>query len=163
MLDLRYGARVLRRNPGFTAVAVLTLALGIGVNAVVFTAYKAIFTRPLDARNSKEMINIALVRYSGSTEFRFSYVDYLAYRNSVDSLSGLIAASSPQKDEVFDLRRLYESAIFGRRIRTGRAGAAAFRGEQRRVCQRIPRLRKLFQGPRRIGFAWSDLRFLDHE
>ena len=97
MLDLRYGARVLRRNPGFTAVAVLTLALGIGVNAVVFTAYKAIFTRPLDARNSKEMINIALVRYSGSTEFRFSYVDYLAYRNSVGSLSGLIAASSPQR------------------------------------------------------------------
>lgn len=97
MLDLRYGARVLRRNPGFTAVAVLTLALGIGVNAVVVTAYKAIFTRPLDARNSKEMINIALVRYSGSTEFRFSYVDYLAYRNSVGSLSGLIAASSPQR------------------------------------------------------------------
>ena len=95
--DLRYGARVLRRNPGFTAVAVLTLALGIGVNTVVFTAYKAIFARPLDARNSKEMINIALVRYSGSTEFRFSYVDYLAYRNSVGSLSGLIAASSPQR------------------------------------------------------------------
>ena len=94
--DLRHGARLLRRNPGFTAVAVAALALGIGVNTVVFTAYKAIFARPLDARDSKEMINIALVRDAGSREFNFSYPDYLAYRDSVGSLSGLITASSPQ-------------------------------------------------------------------
>lgn len=94
--DLRHGTRLLCRNPGFTAVAVAALALGIGVNIVVFTAYKAIFARPLDARDSKEMINIALVRDAGSTEFNFSYPDYLAYRDSVGSLSGLITASSPQ-------------------------------------------------------------------
>jgi predicted permease len=94
--DLRYGARVLHRNPGLTSVAVLALALGIGVNTVVFTAYKAIVTRPLDAANSKEMVNIALLNESGSTEFKFSYPDYQAFRDSVRSLSGLVAMGSPQ-------------------------------------------------------------------
>src|SRR5262249_55632123 len=94
--DLRYGARVLHRNPGFTCVAVLALALGIGVNTVVFTAYKAIVTRSLDARNPRGMVNIALLRDSGSTEFKFSYPDYQAYRDSVRSLTGVIAAGSPQ-------------------------------------------------------------------
>jgi len=60
--DLRYGARVLYRNRGFTCVAVFALALGIGVNTVVFTACKAILTRPLNAYDSKEMVNIALLR-----------------------------------------------------------------------------------------------------
>ena len=45
--DLRYGARTLRRNGRFTAVSVLALALGIGVNTAVFTAYKALIARPL--------------------------------------------------------------------------------------------------------------------
>ena len=77
-------------------MAVLALALGIGLNTVVFTAYKATFKRPLDARNAKELINIALLQDSGSTEFLFSYPDYVDYRDAVGSLSGLIAASSPQ-------------------------------------------------------------------
>src|SRR6266849_987293 len=44
--DIRYGIRMLRRNAAFTIVAVLTLALGIGVNVVAFTTYKAFFDRP---------------------------------------------------------------------------------------------------------------------
>ena len=49
--DLRYGARTLLRNAGFTAVSVFALALGIGINTAVFTAYKAFIARPLDARD----------------------------------------------------------------------------------------------------------------
>ena len=49
--DLRYGARTLLRNPGLTIVSILALALGIGVNVAVFTAYKAFIARPLDARD----------------------------------------------------------------------------------------------------------------
>ncbi|HYL93007.1 MAG TPA: ABC transporter permease [Alphaproteobacteria bacterium] len=91
--DVRFGARMLRKNPGFTAVAVFALALGIGVNTAVFTAYKAMIARPLNARNPDEMVNVALVRSSGATDFTFSYPDYEAYRDSARSFRGLIAFS----------------------------------------------------------------------
>ena len=91
--DLRYGIRVLYRNAGFTAIGVFALALGIGVNTAVFTAYKAMVARPLDARDPGRMVNIALIRDSGATDFTFSYPDYEAYRNSLRSFSGLIAYS----------------------------------------------------------------------
>src|SRR5215467_2349446 len=79
--DCRYGLRQLRKKPGFTAVAIFALALGIGLNAAVFTAYKAIIGRPVQARNPGEMVNLALGRSSGSPDFTFSYPDYEAYRD----------------------------------------------------------------------------------
>ncbi len=91
--DLRYAARMLGRNPGFTAVAVLALGLGIGVNTAVFTAYKSMVARPLDARHPGEMVNLALVRGAGVADAAFSYPDYAAYRDSARSFSGLIAYS----------------------------------------------------------------------
>src|ERR1700734_2080945 len=89
--DLRYAARMLRRNAGFTAVAVMALALGIGVNTAVFTAYQAMVARPLQAREPDRMVNLALLRDSGGADYTFSYPDYEAYRDSVHSFSGLIA------------------------------------------------------------------------
>ena len=91
--DAQYGGRLLYRNVGFTAVAVFALALGIGVNTAVFTAYQAMIARSLDARDPGEMVNLALVRNSGFTDFTFSYPDYQAYRDSVRSFRGLIAFS----------------------------------------------------------------------
>jgi hypothetical protein len=91
--DVRYGIRMLSRNVGFTAVAILALAIGIGVNTAVFTAYKAMVARRLDARDPGGMVNLALRRQSGATSFTFSYPDYEAYRNSVHSFSGVIAFS----------------------------------------------------------------------
>lgn len=91
--DLRYGARLLRRNLGFTVVALLALSIGIGVNTAVFTAYKAMVARPLDARDPGQMVNLALMRDSDAAEFTFSYPDYEAYRDSSHSFSGLIAFS----------------------------------------------------------------------
>src|ERR1700687_5627798 len=89
--DLRYGVRMLSRNAGSTVVTVLALAIGIGVNSAVFTAYKAMVARPLDARVPTEMVNLALMRDSSATDYTFSYPDYEAYRDSVHSFSGLIA------------------------------------------------------------------------
>jgi predicted permease len=89
--DLRYGARMLWRNAGFTAAAVFALALGIGVNTAVFIAYKAFVARSIDACDPGEMVNLALMRDSGGAAFTFSYPDYEAYRDSVHAFSGLIA------------------------------------------------------------------------
>ncbi|MGP0075303.1 MAG: ADOP family duplicated permease [Bryobacteraceae bacterium] len=84
---------MLTRNLGFTCVAVLALGLGIGVNTAVFTGYKAMVARPLDARAPGEMVNIALMRNSSAGDPEFSYPDYVAYRDSAHSFSGLIAYS----------------------------------------------------------------------
>jgi predicted permease len=89
--DLRHGIRLLFRHVGFTIVAVVALAVGIGVNTAVFTAYKAMVLRPLDARNPEEMVNVALVRPTGAAQYLFSYPDYEAYRDSARSFSGLVA------------------------------------------------------------------------
>jgi predicted permease len=89
--DLRFGARMLCCNIGFTVVAVLALALGIGVNTAAFTAYKAFFDRHLDAHDPKRMVNIALIPRSGAIEAFFSYPDYEAYRDQLHSFSGVIA------------------------------------------------------------------------
>src|SRR5216683_4389687 len=94
--DLRYGARTLLRNAGFSAVSIFALALGIGVNTAVFTAYKAFVVRPLDARDPDTMVNVALRLHSGVTNARFSYADYEAYRDRLHSFSGVIAFSIDQ-------------------------------------------------------------------
>jgi predicted permease len=91
--DIRYGSRMLAKHKGFTAIAVLALALGIGLNTATFTAYKAIVLRTLDARDPARMVNISLIHLSGDADPMFSYPDYLAYRDQTRSFDGVIAAS----------------------------------------------------------------------
>jgi len=89
--DFRFAVRLLYRNGASAAVIVVALAIGIAVNTTVFTAYKTFVVRQLDARAPDEMVNVALVRDSGATDFTFSYPDYESYRDAVHSLSGLVA------------------------------------------------------------------------
>src|SRR5436190_8400056 len=54
--DVRYGLRQLRRSPGFTAVAIITLALGIGANTAIFTLINSLLLRSLPVENPKELV-----------------------------------------------------------------------------------------------------------
>jgi putative ABC transport system permease protein len=64
--DLRYGARCLRRNPGFTTVAVLTLALGIGANTAIFSVMNAILLSPLPFPAADQIVRIYSTKGSGT-------------------------------------------------------------------------------------------------
>src|SRR6266550_1715097 len=86
--DLRFGARLLRKNPGFTAVAVLTLALGIGVNTAIFTAFDALVLRPRPVKDPDSLA--AVFRTTpGETHGWSSYPDYIYYRDHSRSFSDL--------------------------------------------------------------------------
>jgi len=87
--DIRMSLRSLLRNPGFTIVAVLSLALGIGPNTAVFTLFNAFLLRPLPGvENADELVRV----YPGSESV--SYPDYVFFRDESDVFQGLLAESS---------------------------------------------------------------------
>ena len=90
MNDLRFAFRQLLKNPGFTAVAVLTLALGIGANTVVFSVAKAVLFRPLGFDAPDRMMWIRLENtQTGTTEDRLSWREIEKIRESMRSFESL--------------------------------------------------------------------------
>ncbi|MFZ0062228.1 MAG: ABC transporter permease, partial [Pyrinomonadaceae bacterium] len=92
--DLRYGLRMLVKTPAFTVVAVLSLALGIGVNTTVFSLMDAVMLRSLPVQHPEQIVQVAKVIPGLSPHYDFSYPLYAGLRDNNQSLSGLIAYST---------------------------------------------------------------------
>ena len=84
--DLQYGLRMLKKNPGFTAVAVVTLAMAIAANAVVFSALNGLIFRPLNVPHPESLFQVG-----GPNDPSHSYPDYLDLRDRNRSFDGLAA------------------------------------------------------------------------
>ena len=82
--DLRMAIRMLRKSPGFTAVAALTLALGLGSNTAIFSLVNTVFFKPLPAENSNELVTIFFGDLAGQGLSNHSYADYLANQKEID-------------------------------------------------------------------------------
>jgi macrolide transport system ATP-binding/permease protein len=89
--DVRYAVRSLAKSPSFTITAVLTLALGIGVNAALFSVVNMVALRPLPVKDPDNLVRIAGRNARGGNVGRFSHTEYLTYRDGNRTLDGLIA------------------------------------------------------------------------
>ena len=94
--DVRLSGRLLRKNPVFTLITLLTLALGIGANTAIFTLINTVMLRPLPVENPQELV---LFRVDGplmpaAAKYNFNYPLYEMFRDQTQSLSGVIAANN---------------------------------------------------------------------
>jgi predicted permease len=95
--DLKYGFRTLARSPGFTIVAVLSLALGIGANTAIFTLTNAVFLNPLPVRDAARVVQVFTVDHATTTTAAnflrtpMSFLNYKDFRDQNNVFSGLAA------------------------------------------------------------------------
>ncbi len=86
--DVRYGLRQLRRSPGFTVVAVLTLALGIGANTAIFSVINAVLLRPLPFRNPDRLVQLWETE-AAPGQYPFAGPDYLDWQAQTRTLESM--------------------------------------------------------------------------
>ena len=88
--DLRYGLRTLARNPGFTAVAVIALALGIGANTAIFSVINGVLLRPLPYREPGRLMRIHETS-PGFATMAVAYPNFVDWKDRSRSFEGLAA------------------------------------------------------------------------
>lgn len=94
--DLRYAVRMLIKTPGVTAVAVITLALGIGANTAIFSGVNAFLMRPLPVPDPDQLIRPIEIAEDRGVSDEISYPDFIDYRNQSTSFTGLTAEDMVQ-------------------------------------------------------------------
>ena len=109
LTDLRFGARLLLRSPGFTLVAVTSLAIGIGANAAIFGAINGLLLKPLPVAAPDRLVAIFTSDFSGPRYGGSSYLDAVDFARGTPALAGLAVAdinrlsltASAQPERVF--------------------------------------------------------------
>ena len=95
--DIRFGWRMLRKSPGFTTVAVLTLALGIGANTAIFSFVDALFLKPLAVSKPEQLVRVYAKGPSGHYGAGFSYPEFTRMRDHNSSFAALsVETERPQ-------------------------------------------------------------------
>jgi predicted permease len=89
--DLRYGARILRKKPGFALIAVITLALGIGANTAIFSVVNGALLRPLPVKEPEHLVGLYRKIPQDPNYNRFSYPNYVDVRDRNRVFEGLAA------------------------------------------------------------------------
>src|SRR5947207_9518202 len=93
MNDLRFAFRQLLKNPGFTAVAVLTLALGIGANTAIFQLLNALRLKTLPVSKPQELIEVRIV--GGNPGLGISYAVFCLKKKQIPSSQNTLTSSAP--------------------------------------------------------------------
>jgi macrolide transport system ATP-binding/permease protein len=95
--DVRYALRMFGRKPGFTVVAVLTIALGIGLNTALFSIYNSVALKLIPVKDSGQVVRLKRWFQNGSLgdlQYYFSYPEYVFLRDHNDAFSNVVAVSS---------------------------------------------------------------------
>ena len=87
--DLRYGARQLLKHPGFAALAIISMALGIGANTSIFSLIDTVLLRPLPVHEPSRLAVLYGTLHNGADVTLQSYLNYKDYRDRNTTLSGL--------------------------------------------------------------------------
>ena len=101
--DLQLGLRMLRKSPGFTAVAILTLALGIGANAAIFSIVNALVLRPLPVHAPNEVASLASQPHGLGSSNGFSYPDFEDIRDQATSVFRDMTGMQPSHMDGFSM------------------------------------------------------------
>jgi predicted permease len=90
--DVKHGARMLVKNPGFAIVAIISIAIGVGANAAMFSVADGLVLRPLPVPRAGEVVTVSPITPGVGARFpRFSYPDYVDVRDQSQSVHGLVA------------------------------------------------------------------------
>jgi len=110
--DLRHAVRLLRKNPAFTFIAILTIALGIGANTTVFSVVNAILLRPLPGlAEPSRLVSLSRIQ-DGNLFDNFAYPDFLDYRDRAHSFAGLAAhCTAPLSMTTVPTSRVYGDLV----------------------------------------------------
>jgi predicted permease len=135
--DLRFAARILRKSPGFTAVAVLTVALGIGANTAIFSAVQGVLLAPLPYREPDRLVTVWLNNFRLKSPTDLSYRDFMDWERGASPFEKMSAyawrsfdLSSPGNPEHLEGREI--SSNFFSTLGVGLALGREFSAEEDR-------------------------------